>query len=158
MLMSIVSFLVSVVAIFLLVKVAISVTKSLFKSVAIKVSKVMFFNTLLVSGSIAIVGPSIFYKNSDNVNIPLIFGIFACCFILFQLLGNNVNFEIGWTIVRTIYNIADGFLLGSLLAGLLQEKCFEVDKTLKMFICLAVTLFMFIATYLEKRKREREGV
>lgn len=159
MLMSIISFLVTAVVILFLIKVTISVTKSLLKSVAIKLSKVMFFiNTLLISGCAAVIGPSIFCKNTESVGIPLIIGVFVGCFILFQLLGNNVDFEIGWTIVRTIYNIADGFLLGSLVAGLLQEKCFNVDKTLKVFICLATTMLMFIATYLEKRKREREGV
>ena len=158
MVMSIVSFLVSVIAILLLTKVIIAVIKGLLKSVAIKLSKIMFFiNTVLISGTIASVGPALIVKDTDKVHIPVVFGFFIGCFILFQLLGNNVNFSAGWAIVRTIYNIADGYLLGSLLIGFLQEKNFMITNVLRSFIYLATALVMFIATYLERRKREYEG-
>ena len=160
---SLLVYLITAVIILVLIRILYKLVKSFLKTASVHLTKVLFLlNTVAVSGTASVLIVVLFNKDSEQYTATTfgwLIGLFIAFFIILQLVGNNVDFPAGWTVVRTIYNIVDGYLIGSLIYGLLKEKdLIDASMTLKVFSCLAITIFLFVGTYLDKTKKEREGV
>lgn len=130
--------------------------KKVFTMLAVKLSKIMFFvNSVIVSATVAVFGTSVFIKDTSNLVITII--VFIVSMILLRVFGNDIDNEIGWGIVHAIFNIADGIMFGIGIVSVLSEKEYlQNTVTIRVFACIACTIVMMIAAYLEKRAREYE--
>lgn len=130
--------------------------KKIFTMLAVKLSKIMFFvNSVIVSATVAVFGTAVFMKDGSNLVVPAI--VFLVVMILLRVFGNDIDNEIGWGIVHAIFNIADGIMIGVGIVSVLAEKEYvQNTMTVRVFACIACTIVMMIAAYLEKKAREYE--
>ncbi len=135
------------------VKIFLSLSSNLFRTLSIGISKVVFFlNTLVLGLSGGMIVYSIFFKEKGYA-WPFIIALIIM--IAVYSIGNNAKKVALWSSVHFLFACTDGYVIGRFITDVLSSKGTPTSVTLKIYIyglCIFALLFVF---HIERKAKLR---